>query len=415
MKIPLIDLRQQIRDIKPEIMQKIEELLDQANFIMGSEVQALESSFCSYLNLACAVSCNSGTDALSLILEAMEIGPGDEVITTPFTFFATAESISGSGARPVFADVDPETMNIDPEQVEKAITAKTKAIMPVHIFGQPADMEKILAVAQNHGLPVIEDACQAIGAACTFSDGTVKKVGAIGDAAAFSFYPTKNLGACGDGGMVTTNDARLAAIIKSLRVHGSGKDGKRAYEQLTGDVFEFGAEKQETNDTIYDPAKYYNFLIGRNSRLDAFQAAVVEIKMKRLDQWNRKRRDLSLRYNEELDKAGLSGRGFLVPQRVLPNVEPVYHLYVVKCERREALAEYLAGQGIATGIYYPVPLHLQKVYQTGRHQLGYAEGDLPESEWLSQRTLALPLFPEMTIEQQDYILQAIRNFYSSAG
>lgn len=409
MKIPLIDLQRQMKSVKEEILLKTEELLDQANFIMGSEVRNLEASFRSYLGVDHAVSCNSGTDALILILEALGIGPGDEVITTPFTFFATAESVSRVGAKPVFVDVDPETMNIDPGQIERAITAKTKAVLPVHIFGQPADMERILAIAGEHKLAVIEDACQAVGATYTFADGTVKKVGSIGDAAAFSFYPTKNLGAYGDGGMVTTNDARLADIVKSLRVHGSGKDGLRAYELLTGDVVDLGAERQEVNDTVYDPAKYYNFLVGMNSRLDALQAAIVLVKMKRLDEWNQARRSLSGRYTEELAKAGLLSK--LVPQGALENVESVYHLYIVKCEEREALAGYLAEQGIATGIYYPIPLHMQKVYQSGKYRLGYGEGDLPQSEGLSRRTMALPLFPEMTVEQQDYILMAIKQFY----
>lgn len=413
MKIPLIDLQQQVQSLKSEILAKTSELLDEASFIMGAEVKGFEDSFCSYLQVRYAISCNSGTDALILILEAMGIGAGDEVITSPFTFFATAECISRVGAIPIFVDVDSGTMNIDTSKIEGAITAKTKAILPVHIFGQPADMEPILEIAKRHDLFVIEDACQAIGATYTFSDGTVKNVGSMGDASAFSFYPTKNLGAYGDGGMMTTHDDKLAQVIKALRVHGSGMNGKKAYEQLTGEVVDFGMENIESvNATVYDPTKYYNFLIGMNSRLDAMQAAILQIKMKHLNTWNQQRKALSLRYTDQLAQAQLLGKDFLVPQTVLDHAHSVYHLYIVKCEQREELSSYLNSHGIATGIYYPVPLHLQKVYQMGKHKLGYALGDLPQSEWLSERTMALPLFPEMTEKQQDYIIDKIKQFYA---
>lgn len=416
MKIPLIDLQQQVQSLKVDILAKTEELLDRASFIMGSEVKGLEDSFCAYLDVKHAISCNSGTDALLLILEAMGIGPGDEVITTPFTFFATAECISRAGAVPVFVDVDIETMNMDHRKIEQVITAKTKAILPVHIFGQPADMEPILDIADRHKLFVIEDACQAIGAAYTFADGTVKKVGSMGHATAFSFYPTKNLGAYGDGGMITTNDDKLAQIMIALRVHGSGLNGKKAYEQLTGDVVELEiANGAGDNATVYDPTKYYNFLIGMNSRLDAMQAVILQIKMKHLDSWNKARKTLSTRYTKELRKAGLLGNDFLIPQGVLDNAESVYHLYIVKCECRAELSLYLNQQGVATGTYYPVPLHLQKVYQMGKYKLGYSLGDLPQSEWLSDRTMALPLFPEMTERQQDYIIEVIKQFYAKRG
>jgi len=416
MKIPLVDLQQQVQSLKTEILDKTSEILDQTSFIMGSEVKELEKSFCSYLKVKHAISCNSGTDALILILEAMGIGAGDEVITSPFTFFATAECISRVGAKPVFVDIDPGTMNIDPSKIEQAVTAKTKAILPVHIFGQSADMEPILEIAKRYHLFVIEDACQAIGASYTFSDGTVKKVGSMGDATAFSFYPTKNLGAYGDGGMITTNDDKFAQIITASRVHGSGMNGKKAYELLTGEVVEMDIDSSEaSNATIYDPTKYYNFLIGMNSRLDAMQAAILRIKMKHLDTWNGRRQALSARYTAQLKERNLLGAEFLTPQAVLANAGTVYHLYIVKCECREELVSFLGERGIATGVYYPVPLHLQKVYQMGKYQLGYALGDLPQSEWLSKRTMALPLFPEMTEEQQNYIMDAIQEFYTSRG
>jgi len=416
MKIPLVDLQRQVQSLKAEILQKTAEVLDQAAFIMGTEVVRLEKSFCDYLNVKHAISCNSGTDALLLILEAMGIGAGDEVITSPFTFFATAECISRVGAVPVFVDVDPDTMNIDPRNIVKAITANTKAILPVHIFGQPAQMEEIMEIAKQYKLFVIEDACQAIGATYTFSDGMVKKVGTIGHAAAFSFYPTKNLGAYGDGGMMTTNDDALAQIIKGLRTHGSGMNGKKAYEQLTGEVVELAVEHAEgTNITVYDPTKYYNFLVGMNSRLDGMQAAILQVKMKHLDAWNTARQRLSEGYTEKLKRSGLLGEDLLVPQGVLEQGQSVWHLYIVKCSQRVALSQYLNEHGIATGTYYPVPLHLQKVYQMGKYKLGYTVGDLPQSEWLSERTMALPLFPEMTEEQQDYIISTIKEFYVKRG
>lgn len=410
MRIPLVDLQQQTQAIKPQVLDKIGALLDSTSFIMGKEVQNLEQQFADLAGTEQAIACNSGTDALVLILEAMGIGAGDEVITTPFTFFATAESISRVGAIPVFADVDRKTFNLDINRVAKKITAKTKAILPVHIFGQPVDMEPLLQIARQHKLKVIEDACQAVGASYTLADGTVKAVGSLGDAAAFSFYPTKNLGAFGDGGMMTTDDAELAQIVKALRVHGSGMSGKAAYELLTGEAVELGLERQnQTDATVYDPTKYFNFLIGMNSRLDALQAAILTVKLEKLRQWNDQRRQLSRRYTALLEECGLLAK--VVPQQSLPQAESVYHLYVVVCEERDGLAEFLQSKGIATGIYYPVPLHLQKVYQMGRYKLGYEPGDLPVSEWLSQRTMALPLFPEMTLEQQDYIINQIHSFY----
>ncbi len=256
---------------------------------------------------------------------------------------------------------------------------------------------------------MLEDACQAIGATYTFSDGTVKKIGSIGDAAAFSFFPTKNLGAFGDGGMITTNDEQIAQIVKGLRIHGSGPNGRKAFECLYNEKVDLGLDVQGGN-TAYDPTKYYNFLIGGNSRLDTLQAAVLNVKMKYLDGWNEKRRELAARYTRafSVDKnIGIKLR----PQKVLTGAVPVYHLYVVACERRDELAAYLSNQGIATGIYYPVPLHLQTVYQRGKHCLPYKEGDFPHSEWLSKRTIALPLYPEMTEEEQNYVISHVQAFY----
>lgn len=411
MRIPLIDLKQQVQSIKQEVMAKMDELLDSTSFIMGQAVTGFEAAFCEKTGAKYAISCNSGTDALILILEAMGIGAGDEVITTTFTFFATAETISRVGAVPVFVDVDPDTFNMDISKVEAAITAKTKAIMPVHIFGQPADMEPLMALADKYKIKVIEDACQAIGAAYGFSDGSVRQVGTMGHAAAFSFYPTKNLGAYGDGGMVTTNDENLAKVVKALRAHGSAMVGKEAYEVLTGETVDLGIDANGADATVYDPTKYYNFLIGTNSRLDAMQAVILQIKLKYISGWNAARQRLAERYDALLAKAGLSDK--LCSQKVANYAQSVWHLYIFKCEEREALCRFLGEQGIATGVYYPVPLHLQKVYQFGKYKLGYKEGDLPVSEALSYRTMALPLFPELTEEQQDYIVDKIKEFYQA--
>jgi dTDP-4-amino-4,6-dideoxygalactose transaminase len=409
MRIPLVDLHKQVQSIKPEVLAKVEELLDSTSFIMGNTVSQLEESLGSKIGTGHAISCNSGTDALLLIMEAMGIGQGDEVITTPFTFFATADTISRTGAVPVFVDVDQDTFNMDTTQIEAAITAKTKAILPVHIFGQPADMEPIIRIAKRHQLKVIEDACQAIGATYTMPDGSVHQTGSIGHAAAFSFYPTKNLGAYGDGGMITTNDASLAQIIKALRAHGGGNNGKAAYEIISGETVDLGIDASQADATVYDPTKYYNFLIGMNSRLDAIQAGILEVKMNYIDKWNEARQLLAARYDSLLAQAGLAER--LSSQKVLSHVQSVWHLYVVKCLERESLCSYLAKEGIATGVYYPVPLHLQKVYQFGQYKLGYKEGDLPVSEALSRQTMALPLFPELTATQQEYIVDKIKDFY----
>lgn len=412
MRIPLVDLHKQVETVKPAIMSKISELLDSASFIMGQAVTDFETQFAVITGVEQAVSCNSGTDALVLILAAMGIGHGDEVITTAFTYFATSDSISRVGAVPVFVDVDRDTFNLDVTQIEAAITEKTRAILPVHIFGQPADMEPILLLAKRYGLKVIEDACQAIGATYTFADGHTQPIGSLGDAAAFSFYPTKNLGAYGDGGMVTTNDDKVAQIVKALRTHGGGLNGKKAYELITGEVVELESVTAGTGDTtVYDPTKYYNFLIGMNSRLDSLQAGILGIKLDYLAGWNARRRQLSERYDQLIHHAGLAEK--LPSQQTLLKAQSVRHLYVVICEERAALAAFLGEQGIATGIYYPVPLHLQMVYQVGKAKLGYQAGDFPVCEWLSQRTIALPLFPEMTEEQQDRIINEIKEFYSA--
>ncbi|MBS5951999.1 MAG: DegT/DnrJ/EryC1/StrS family aminotransferase, partial [Clostridium sp.] len=320
------------------------------------------------------------------------IGEGDEVITTPFTFFATAEAISAVGGTPVFVDVYKDTFNIDVTKIEEKITSKTKAIMPVHIFGQCADMDEINEIAKKHNLLVIEDACQAIG-------GKYKgrNVGSLGDVAVFSFFPTKNLGCAGDGGMIVTNNDDIAIIAKALKAHGSGENGQKAYN-LLNNIEEEVQKAEGANDTVYNPLKYYNYLIGYNSRLDAIQAAILNVKIKEIDNWNAKRREVAEIYNEALKSTDL------VTPATRDYVEPVYHMYVLQSENREEILEKLKEAGVATGVYYPVPLHLQKCYKN----LGYKEGDMPVSEYLSHRTFAIPVYPELTKEQVDYIISKIK-------
>jgi dTDP-4-amino-4,6-dideoxygalactose transaminase len=322
-----------------------------------------------YCGVRNAIGVANGTDALLLTLDALGVGEGDEVITSPFTFFASAEVISQVGATPVFVDIDPETFNLDTTKLEDVITQKTKAIIPVHIFGQPVDMDSLLKIADKYNLYVIEDACQAIG-----SKYNGKKIGSIGKAGCFSFFPTKNLGGYGDGGIVVTDDDELAKRIRILRVHGSCP-------------------------------KYYHSMIGYNSRLDAIQAAVLSVKLKYIDEWNQQRVVRAKNYDQLLESTPLA----------LPSCKDgrthVFHLYVVQTEYRDELMAYLKSKGISTGVYYPVPLHLQEVYK----DLGYAKGALPTSEKMALRTFALPLYPELTFEQQEYIAEQVKKFYREKG
>ena len=392
MNIPLIDLKAQYESLAKELNEATLEVLSSANYIMGKNVLDFEKEFAEYIGVKHAISVGNGTDALVLSLKALGIGPNDEVITTPFTFFATAEAISAVGATPVFVDVDKDTFNIDVTKIEEKITNKTKAIMPVHIFGQCADMDEINEIAKKHNLYVIEDACQAIG-------GKYKgrNVGSLGDIACFSFFPTKNLGCAGDGGMIVTNDDNIAIIAKALRTHGSGENGQKAYN-LLNDIEEEVKSAEGSNDTIYNPLKYYNYLIGYNTRLDAIQAAILKVKIKEIDNWNAKRREIAKLYNE-----ALKDTDFVTPT-CKDDVESVYHMYILQSENREEVLQKLKEANIATGVYYPVPLHLQKVYKN----LGYKEGDMPVAEYLSHRTFAIPVYPELTEEQIQYIINNLK-------
>ncbi|TGY42450.1 DegT/DnrJ/EryC1/StrS family aminotransferase [Clostridium sartagoforme] len=392
MNIPLIDLKAQYESLAEELKEATFGILSSANYIMGKTVIDFEKAFAEYVGVKHAISVGNGTDGLVIALKAMGIGEGDEVITTPFTFFATAEAISAVGGTPIFVDVYKDTFNIDVTKIEEKITSKTKAIMPVHIFGQCADMDEINEIAKKHNLLVIEDACQAIG-------GKYKgrNVGSLGDAAVFSFFPTKNLGCAGDGGMIVTNNDDIAIIAKALKAHGSGENGQKAYN-LLNNIEEEVQKAEGANDTVYNPLKYYNYLIGYNSRLDAIQAAILNVKIKEIDNWNAKRREVAEIYNEALKDTDL------VTPVTRDYVEPVYHMYVLQSENREAVLEKLKTAGVSTGVYYPVPLHLQKCYKN----LGYKEGDMPVSEYLSHRTFAIPVYPELTKDQVDYIISKIK-------
>ncbi|RJQ52728.1 MAG: DegT/DnrJ/EryC1/StrS family aminotransferase [Actinobacteria bacterium] len=361
MAIPLLDLKAQYAPIRPQIDEAIDEVISSAAFIGGQKVKRLEEEIAALCGTKHAVGCASGTDALILILDALGVGAGDEVITTPFTFVATAEAISQVGATPVFADIRPDTYSVDPAAIEAALTDRTRAIMPVHIFGQAAEMDEINRMAAEHGLFVVEDACQAIGGAYKG-----RPVGSLGHAAAFSFFPSKNLGCAGDGGAITTDDEALAAAMAKLRTHGTGK-------------------------------KYYHDLLGFNSRLDALQAAILLVKLPYLAEWNEARRRKAEVYDSLFE-----GTQVVAPVR-MAEVEHVYHLYIVRSPKRDAIIEALKAAEIGSGVYYPVPLHRQEVYRS----LGYAEGSLPVAEKACNETLALPLFPEIGEEQQREVAQTV--------
>jgi len=374
MNVPFLDLKAQYHTIKKEIDRAVAEVIAEQYFILGPKVAALETAIAEYSCTRHGIGVASGSDALTLVLLAMDIGPGADVITTPFTFFATAGSISETRATPRFVDIDPETYNIDPAQIEKAITPRTKAIMPVHLFGQCADMDPIIETARRKNLFVIEDAAQAIGADYV-RGGVAKRAGGIGDIGCFSFYPSKNLGAFGDGGMVVSNNDQLAERVRLLRVHGA-------------------------------TAKYYHRYIGVNSRLDALQAAVLLVKLRHLDEWSDMRRLNAERYDRLFAAANREGLNIVTP-RVQYTNRHIYNQYVIRAPQRDGLRGFLSKHGVGTDIYYPLPLHLQECYRT----LGYHKGDFPESERAAEETLALPIFPELGEDQQEYVVEKIKEFY----
>jgi dTDP-4-amino-4,6-dideoxygalactose transaminase len=372
-RFDFLDLRAQFATIHDEVMQAVTQVFESQYFILGPEVKLLEDEVAAKLGAKFAVGCASGTDALILSLLAAGIGKGDEVITTPFSFIATAGSIAYVGAKPVFVDIEPVTYNINPALLQAAITPKTRAIMPVHLFGLPADMEPILAIARAHNLAIIEDAAQAIG-----SRYAGRFTGTFGDYGCFSYFPSKNLGGAGDGGMITTNDPAIAERLQMLRVHGSKK-------------------------------KYFHEMIGTNSRLHALQAAVLRVKLRHLDAWQQGRQNRADRYRRLFDSAGLSS---LVTAPPVPpeKFEHVYNQFTIRSTRRDDLKAFLHNKGVPSEIYYPLSIHLQEAFA----YLGHAPGDFPESEKASRVVLSLPVYPELPDAQQDRVVQAIADFRASA-
>jgi dTDP-4-amino-4,6-dideoxygalactose transaminase len=377
--VPLLDLGRQYAAIREEILAAVERVCSSQHFILGAEVEALERELAAFTGAAQAVGCASGTDALWLALTAVGVHPGDSVITTAFSFFASASAIVRAGGRPVFVDVDPHTLNLDPHQVEAHLraekSARLRALLPVHLYGQCADMDALRQLADEFQVAIVEDAAQAIGA--RWRDA---RAGSIGALATFSFYPSKNLSAYGDAGLVTTNHAEFADHMRRLRNHGS-------------------------------PQRYLHEELGWNCRLDAIQAAVLRVKLPHLETWNRKRRERAAAYDFLLTQSGLISATGDSPVRVLarsPHAHHVYHQYVIRAQRRDELRQFLTDRKIGTEIYYPIPLHLQPVFA----YLGYCAGDLPESERAAREVLALPMFPELTDEEQQWVVESIAEFYS---
>jgi dTDP-4-amino-4,6-dideoxygalactose transaminase len=369
--VAFLDLKAQFAPIRDEIFSVVARVLESQQFIMGPEVVALESEIAKFVGCEFALGCASGSDALLLTLMAYGVGPGDEVVTTPFTFVATAGSIARLGARPVFVDIDPDTYNLDPAKLESAITSRTRAVIPVHLFGLPAEMSSIREISKRHKLPVIEDAAQAIGA-----EYKGKQAGSLGSVGCFSFFPSKNLGGAGDGGMVVTDDLELAERFRILRLHGSRK-------------------------------KYHYELLGMNSRLDALQAAILSVKLRHLPAWTADRQRNAERYRILLSEYELMDS--LAPPFVPASCTHVYNQFVIRVQHRDELKFALRKQGIPTEIYYPSPLHLQPAFAN----LGYQEGELPRAELASQEVLALPIYPEFTEEHQRLVVEAISNFCRS--
>ncbi len=371
MNVPLLDLRAQFRTIRGEVMAAVERVFESQHFILGPEVEAFERDAAEYCRAKHAIGCGSGSDALLLALTALGVGPGDEVVTASFSFFATAGSIARLGARPVFVDISPDDFNVDPDLIERAITPRAKAILPVHLFGQCAEMDAIREVADRHNLPVVEDAAQAVGAGYR-----ERRAGAMGAVGCFSFFPSKNLGGAGEGGLMTTDDDDLAEKLRLLRVHGMRP-------------------------------KYYHKVVGVNSRLDALQAAVLGVKLKYLDRWSDARRRNAEHYDKLFAESGVEE---VTTPAVRPNRHHIFNQYTIRCSRRDELMDFLKRRGVGSEIYYPAPLHLQECFA----HLGYKPGDLPATERTSRECLSLPIYPELTEEMRRYVVEKIAEFYRRA-
>jgi dTDP-4-amino-4,6-dideoxygalactose transaminase len=369
MNVPLLDLKAQFQPLRAEVMAAIQTVCDEQGFILGPRVVAFEEAIAQYIGSRYAIGCASGSDALLLSLMAMGVKAGDEVITIPFTFFATVSAISRLGAKPVLVDIQPDTFNIDPALIERAVTPRTKAIIPVHLFGQCADMAAINEIAKRKRLFVIEDACQAIGA----SQGN-KRSGILGDTGCFSFFPSKNLGGFGDGGLITTNDKTLADSMAMLRVHGS-------------------------------QVRYLHEAVGINSRLDSLQAAILHVKLQYLDQWAEGRRRNAERYQRLFAQTKLADR-VVLPPTMRDNFH-VYNQFTVRAQKRDALRTFLKEKGVGTEVYYPLPMHLQNCFR----DLGYQKGSFPVSEQAAEEVMSIPIYAELTDAQQSYVVEMIAEFY----
>lgn len=366
MEVPIFTPVRQYMNLKEEIDSAIQKVLSKGNFILGDEVSEFENKVAQYLGVKHAIGVASGTDALQIALMAIGLKPGEEVITTPFTFVATAETIVLLGGKPVYVDIDEKTYNINPDLIEEKITEKTKAIIPVHLYGQPAEMDKILDIAKRYNLYVIEDSAQALG-----SEYKGEKVCTFGDIACISFFPTKNLGAFGDAGMIVTNDDELAEKIRMIRVHGS-------------------------------KVRYNHEILGVNSRLDTLQASILLVKLKYLDSWNAKRIEIAEKYNDAFKDID----DVVIPYSEIYN-KHIYHQYTIRTGRRDELAKFLKEKGIQTAVHYPIPLHLQKAFS----YLGYKQGDFPISEQCSREVLSLPMFPELRDEEINYVIESVKEFF----
>lgn len=369
-RVPLVDLDTLHRPLREEILEGLARCLDRQSFILGEEAEKLEASLAAYCEVPFALGISSGTDALLVSLMAYGIGPGDEVVTSAFSFFATAGVVFRLGATPIFVDIEDESFNIDPVHIEERVSEKTRAIIPVHLYGRPSTMAPILALAEARGLLVIEDAAQAIGA----RDANGRRAGSMGNIGALSFYPSKNLGAMGDAGMVLTREPSVFETLKRLRTH--------------------GATREYLHDTV-----------GGNFRLDAFQAAVLSVKLPHLDEWNQKRKERARVYEQLFSESELVQEGLVRPPAITP--EHIFHQYVIRAGNRDELRQHLEAEGVGTGVYYPFPLHLQPCFR----DLGYVRGDFPVAESAASEGLALPMFPHLTDEQQRTVVRAIAAFY----
>lgn len=388
--IPAMNITRQYESIRDELDKAALGVLHAGQYILGKTVEEFETAFAEYCDVKYAIGVGNGSDALVMALKACEVKSGDEVITTAMSFSATAEAITSVGAIPVFADCTDDTYCIDPADVEKKLTAKTKAIIVVHLYGQCADMDAINKIAYEHKLRVIEDCAQAAGA--TYKG---KKAGSIGDVGCVSFFPTKNLGCAGDGGIIITNDEKIFRQCRAFRVHGSGLDG----------LFTYGIQQgvkvsEETIDFNGNLPKYFNFVTGYNSRLDALQAAILSVKLPYLDGWNERRREIAKQYDEKITNP------YIKKPFVSCDNTHIYYVYTITTQKRDELREYLKENGITSGVYFPVPFHLQVVYR----ELGYKKGDMPNAEFVADNSLVLPMFPELKQEEIDSVIDTVNRW-----